>query len=382
MLTIIACLCAVASCVFGYLTQKKCKPTSIRYRGQKIEVARKMVAAEVYDAFIKNGQYYARCKVPDRDEMLSVPIDKSMMAAIPDNNGASDVPVTKVLLYQDNGTNGPEYTLTPEEIRFKLNLHVIQDEQQTMDDIAKAANVINFIYEIRLVMWTVAILGVYNSSIISILLSALSAFISYRNAIPLRYCTNSKNRGIISIQQNNPHGTKNSDVPPGFDNWSEDEQYLYTLDKRVAQAKTKASAVDVVSRVEGKKQEKTLPPSDESENNISTPIAQVDETENNNSDSQEDAPFFTDDELAEDSDTGDELSDGNDTEEFDDVEFEDDEFDADADDEDVPDSDDSTEPVAESETPEHIQETKSKATPRRNGKRKKNIQAALEDLIS
>ena len=171
-------------------------------------------------------------------------------------------------------------------------------------------------------------------------------------------------------------------MPPGFDNWSEDEQYLYTLDKRVAQAKTKASAVDVVSRVEGKKQEKTLPPSDESENNISTPIAQVDETENNNSDSQEDAPFFTDDELAEDSDTGDELSDGNDTEEFDDVEFEDDEFDADADDEDVPDSDDSTEPVAESKAPEHIDETKSKVTPRRNGKRKKNIQAALEDLIS
>ena len=164
MLTIIACLCAVASCVFGYLTQKNCKPTSIRYRGQKIEVARKMVAADVYDAFIKNGQYYARCKVPDRDEILSIPIDKSMMAAIPDNNGASDVPVTKVLLYQDNGTNGPEYTLTPEEIRFKLNLHVIQDKQQTMDDIAKAANVINFIYEIRLVMWTVAILGVYSSS--------------------------------------------------------------------------------------------------------------------------------------------------------------------------------------------------------------------------
>lgn len=167
-------------------------------------------------------------------------------------------------------------------------------------------------------------------------------------------------------------------MPPGFDNWSEDEQYLYTLDKRVAQAKTKASAVDGVSRVEGERQENTLPPSDESEDDISTPIAQVDETENNNSDSQEDAPFFTDDELAEDSDTGDELSDGNDTEEFDDVEFEDDEFDADADDEDIPDSDDSTEPVAESETPEHIQETKSKATPRRNGKRKRTSRPLLK----
>ena len=167
-------------------------------------------------------------------------------------------------------------------------------------------------------------------------------------------------------------------MPPGFDNWSEDEQYLYTLDKRIAQAKTKANAVDGVSRVEGERQENTLPPSDESEDDISTPIAQGDKTENDSSDSQEEVPFFTDDELAEDSDTGDELSDGNDTEEFDDVEFEDDEFDADADDEDVPDSDDSTEPVAESETPEHTQETKAKRLQEGMGSEKKNIRPLLK----
>lgn len=391
MLALIAGICVIASCVFGYLLQRQCKPTSIRYRGRKIEVARKMVVADVYDAFIKNGQYYARCKLLGNEEMFEIPIDKSMMASIPDNDNNAGAPVSKVLLYQDNGVNGLKYLLTPEEIRFKTNMHIIQDEKKTIDDINSASNVINFIYEIRLVMWTVAILGVYSSSIISIFLSVFAAIISYRNIIPLRHCTNLQKRGIISTKINTSSSDKSGDTPPGFDNWTEDEQYLFALEQRVSQEKTRIDSENgnhnTASGMESASQSGTSTMTEVQKDSIDASDSQTDEAENDESDSQEDTPFFTDEELEEDLDTDNDSPVDSDANEFGDIEFEDDEFDADEDKEDVPDAGDSerANPKADAtddeddglETkPEHY-----KTPSPKKGKRKKSIQNALEDLI-
>lgn len=310
MLPVIAFFCVIISCVMGFWLQKNCKPTSIRFHGKKIEVAKKMVVADVYEVFIKNGKYYAKCGVPDEESQQTIEIDKSMMAAFPDQQNDGK-PALKVMLYEETTDVGMKvYTLAPEEIRFKFNLHVVQDDQKTLADIQQASLSIGGYYQVRLVLWTLAWVGVYRSSMLSILFSVLAGIISIRNIVPLR-CTFMKKCGIISTNTKSEGNTKSkAEVPPGFDNWSPESQYMYSLEQRMKNAKKAAAdnadgsqPVDVSEQVaceDSQKQDDTDNSADATTTDESDADADSDSSEEDESSDDEDVemPFFTDDELA------------------------------------------------------------------------------------
>lgn len=334
MLPVIAFLCAIASCVLGFLLQKNCKPTSIRFHGKKIEIAKKMVVADVYEVFIKNGKYYAKCSVPGESTQQIIEIDKAMMAAFPDQQD-SDKPAIRVMLYEEATDVGMKiYTLAPEEIRFKFNLHIVQDEKKTLADIQNASWSIGGYYQVRLVLWTLAWVGVYRSPILSILFSAFAAIISVRNIIPLR-CTILKKCGIINTNNEGENSKAKADMPPGFDNWSAESQYMYSLEQRIKSSK-KASAVeaaesseasDVVASADVTDIETAAP--DESESDISK--------DEDSGEEDVEMPFFTDEELSQEGEDAEEeeaedaepVSPSPDSADLDDEDSDDDGFEAD-----------------------------------------------------
>lgn len=320
MLPVIAFVCALASCVLGFWLQKNCKPTSIRFRGKKIEVAKKMVIAEISEVFIKNGKYYARCSIPGDTTQQTIEIDKAMMAAFPDQQDNGKPVLIKVVLYEETTDIGTKvYTLAPEEIRFKLNLHIVQDETKTLEDIRYATVIIEGYYQIRLVLWTLAWVGVYQSPMLSTLFSCIAAWISYTNVVPIRY-TFLKECGIIKKKSSTPGNAKShkSSVPPGYDNWTEEGRYLYSLEQRVNAQKDAGSQpyADVPSETEERREEPqesagekaetesvSGSPDVETDASNTDDSASVESDDDSDEEDEEDAPFFTDEELAQE-DTG------------------------------------------------------------------------------
>lgn len=331
MLPVIAFLCAIASCILGFLLQKNCKPTSIRFHGKKIEIAKKMVVADVYEVFIKNGKYYAKCSVPDESTQQIIEIDKAMMAAFPDQQD-SDKPAIRVMLYEETTDVGMKiYTLAPEEIRFKFNLHIVQDEKKTLADIQNASWSIRGYYQVRLVLWTLAWVGVYRSPILSILFSAFAAIISVRNIIPLR-CTILKKCGIINTNNDGENSKAKADMPPGFDNWSAESQYMYSLEQRIKSSK-KASAVEVAESSD------VVASADDTDIETATPDESESDTSKDEDSGEEDVemPFFTDEELSQEGEDAEEeeaedaepVSPSPDSADLDDEDSDDDGFEAD-----------------------------------------------------
>lgn len=229
---------ALASTVYAYVRQKKCKPGEVRLRGRLYANPRKTVMADVIEVFVNDEKYFMRCSVPGLEGIQIIAIDKAMMAALPDSRAKSkDCPLAQVMLYVEDTPDGPACSLAPEEIRFKTNLQFIQSETKEVD-IAAAAKAVGFWYEIRLVLFTIAWLGIYQAPHISLILSALAAIISWRNVIPLRY-TSLADCGFTSSKKDPIEAApaakakKEELVPPGYENWTAERKYLYSLEKKM-----------------------------------------------------------------------------------------------------------------------------------------------------
>lgn len=337
---IISLLAVIASCVLGYMLQKNYKTVGIRFRGKRLDESKKMVIADVLEVYVKAGEYYAKCRVQGTWSEPTIKIDKTMMAAMPDSTSGDGKPIKQVLLYESSAEDGNvEYSLTPEEIRFKTKLKVVQEKEKTDAEIQNAMDVISLYYDIRLVLWTLAWVGVYRSPGLSIIFSVLAGIISARNIIPLRY-TKIKKCGIIKTNKDGlPSKKEKSQVPPGYDNWSEESQYIYNLDQRVT-AQKNSGALDC-AQAPADEPEVTETVQDEYAVNLTYEPEKsgdddtghsTEEPEQNN----EEEPFFTDEELAaetndEDEDAIRELSDETDEADVSEEAYdaEDDEFDAD-----------------------------------------------------
>lgn len=389
VLPLIALCCTLASCILSFLLQKNCKATSIRFHGKKIEIAKKMVIADVYDVFIKDGQYYAKCGIKNNPVQQVIEIDKAMMASFPNQKGKDDVPVQQVLLYEEGSEPGMcVYSLTPEEIRYKINLQVIQDEKKTMEDIQEASDIISGYYQVRLVLFTLAWVGIYRSPILSILFSVAAITISLRNTIPLR-CTKLGKCGIIRKKiGESATGKKADTLPPGYDNWSEESRYLYSLEQQV---EAKKQGMDATSD-ENVDETEEISDSASDDAKDATPLDDEDSIEED--DEEEEGPFFTDEELAsegqEDSEE-DLLSDSDGDSEDQEAAFPSDDDDEDndgfeADGFEADDASDDTTNLAKSDkeapvvVPTKGQGSKNSSTAKKGGK--KTVQSVLDDLMS
>lgn len=288
---IVSLIAVIASCLLGYMLQKNCEKFGVRFRGKKLSDNKKMVIADVLEVYIKDNEYFAKCRIQGTLNEPTIKIDKAMMAAMPDTASGNGKPISQVLLYETgNSDTNKDYELTPEEIRFKIKLKVIRNDESTEAEIQNAKEFINFYYDVRLVLWTLAWVGVYRSPILSIVFSALAGLISVRNIIPLRY-TKLKKCGIINTKNNSKAPAKEqSSVPPGFDNWSEESRYMYNLEQRV-EAQRSSGNPDTQRPAEEADIE-------ESHDNAELPESTDDAPEDESEEDEEDAPFFTDEELA------------------------------------------------------------------------------------
>lgn len=388
VLPLIALCCTLASCILSFLLQKNCKATSIRFHGKKIEIAKKMVIADVYDVFIKDGQYYAKCGIKNNPVQQVIEIDKAMMASFPNQKSENNVPVQQVLLYEECSEPGMcVYSLTPEEIRYKINLQVIQDEKKTMEDIQEASDIISGYYQVRLVLFTLAWVGIYRSPILSILFSVAAIAISLRNTIPLR-CTKLGKCGIIKKIGESATGKKADTLPPGYDNWSEESRYLYSLEQQV---EAKKQGIDATSDESVDETEEIA----DTASDVTEDAALLDDEGSIEEDDEEDEePFFTDEELAsEGQEDGEEdlLSDSDGDSEDQDAAFSSDDDDEDEDDFEADgfeadDASDDTTNLAKSDkeapaaVPPKGQGSKNSSTAKKGGK--KTVQSVLDDLMS
>lgn len=255
---------ALASTLYAYLRQKKCKAGEVRLRGRLYANPRKTVIADVAEAFVNDEKYFMRCWVPGFDGLQIIAIDKAMMAALPDGRAEQGSSLAKVMVYVEDTPSGPVCSLAPEEIRFKSNLQFIQNETAKVD-LEAAAKAVGFWYEVRLVLFTIAWLGIYQAPHISLILSVLAAVISWRNVIPLRY-TSLADCGFVSSKKGPDKAPaaakakKDNGLPPGYENWTEERKYLYSLEQKMeGQRKAEAAAAEPEEAPASSKEDQAMP---------------------------------------------------------------------------------------------------------------------------
>lgn len=235
----------IVAIVYSYISQKRCDGSWLKFKGKKIVRGKKVCTFAIIEAFVDHGVYYARGIIRETGEVQTIKIDKQMMAAVPDNtrNNSSE-PVIDVLVYQEGPDNNPTFGLAEEEIRFKLNIQIIRDSEPVEEEIEHAKSAMGFIYEIRVVLLTLACVGIYRSPTISIICSLAAFALSFRNIMPFRF-KNLYECGIISTKEES--ATKSNDatkkvpdtVPPGYDNWSDDRKFIFDANERLKKSMEK-----------------------------------------------------------------------------------------------------------------------------------------------
>lgn len=217
----------IGTILFAYFVQKRCRPGHLRFRGKKLELPQKLVAYDIMQVSVKNGKYYADGCIRETGEVARIEIDSDVMehiSAVETQEG----PLLHVMVYEE--TNG--FSLAEEELRYKIGINVVDDSTTTRIEIDYAEYVIWFLYEIRNILLTIAAIGVYRSPHISIFFSLLAFVIQARNVIPLRFTKLTKH-GIIEATKEVKSSTKESEYPPGYDVWSDNQKFLYQANQRM-----------------------------------------------------------------------------------------------------------------------------------------------------
>ena len=241
------------SCILSYLSQRIMPFNQIRYLGETYTSRTSIKRFSVREISMKGRKYFGHGIIEETGVVADIELDKQLVEILPRAKAPEgEAPLVTILVLEVEPKK-PDlpyiYRLTPEEIRFKLDMTDDENDFALPEDMDRMNESISFIYQIRLALIALSFTFLYINANISIMLSFAVVFISTLFVRPIRY-TKGLKRDIIKPSKNktvsqNGSPSKQDEKsqndwrtpPKKFNEWTENARDLWNVNHNIQERK-------------------------------------------------------------------------------------------------------------------------------------------------
>lgn len=246
------------SCILSYASQRIIPFNQIRYLGETYTSRTSIKRFSVREISMKGRKYFGHGIIEETGVVADIELDKQLVEILPRAKapeGEAPLVTVLVLEVEPKKNDLPHiYRLTPEEIRFKLDMTDDENDFALPEDMDRMNESISFIYQIRLALIALSFTFLYINANVSIILSFAVVFISTLFVRPIRY-TKGLKRDIIKPSKNktvsqNGSSSKQDEKsqndwktpPKKFNEWTENARDLWNVNHNIQERKNEEVA--------------------------------------------------------------------------------------------------------------------------------------------
>jgi hypothetical protein len=246
------------SCILSYASQRIIPFNQIRYLGETYTSRTSIKRFSVQEISMKGRKYFGHGIIEETGVVADIELDKQLVEILPRAKAPEgEAPLVTVLVLEVEPKKNDLpyiYRLTPEEIRFKLDMTDDENDFALPEDMDRMNESISFIYQIRLALIALSFTFLYINANVSILLSFAVVFISTLFVRPIRY-TKGLKRDIIKPSKNktvsqNGSPSKQDEKsqndwktpPKKFNEWTENARDLWNVNHNIQERKNEEVA--------------------------------------------------------------------------------------------------------------------------------------------
>ena len=246
------------SCILSYLSQRIMPFNQIRYLGETYTSRTSIKRFSVREISMKGRKYFGHGIIEETGVVADIELDKQLVEILPRAKapeGEAPLATVLVLEVEPKKNDLPHiYRLTPEEIRFKLDMTDDENDFALPEDMDRMNESISFIYQIRLALIALSFTFLYINANVSILLSFAVVFISTLFVRPIRYTKglkrdiikSSKNKTVSQCGSSSKQDEKSQNdwktPPKKFNEWTENARDLWNVNHNIQERKNEEVA--------------------------------------------------------------------------------------------------------------------------------------------
>lgn len=246
------------SCILSYLSQRIMPFNQIRYLGETYTSRTSIKRFSVREISMKGRKYFGHGIIEETGVVADIELDKQLVEILPRAKAPEgEAPLVTVLVLEVEPKKNDLpyiYRLTPEEIRFKLDMTDDENDFALPEDMDRMNESISFIYQIRLALIALSFTFLYINANVSILLSFAVVFISTLFVRPIRYTKglkrdiikSSKNKTVSQCGSSSKQDEKSQNdwktPPKKFNEWTENARDLWNVNHNIQERKNEEVA--------------------------------------------------------------------------------------------------------------------------------------------
>lgn len=246
------------SCILSYASQRIIPFNQIRYLGETYTSRTSIKRFSVREISMKGRKYFGHGIIEETGVVADIELDKQLVEILPRAKapeGEAPLVTVLVLEVEPKKNDLPHiYRLTPEEIRFKLDMTDDENDFALPEDMDRMNESISFIYQIRLALIALSFTFLYINANVSILLSFAVVFISTLFVRPIRYTKglkrdiikSSKNKTVSQCGSSSKQDEKSRNdwrtPPKKFNEWTENARDLWNVNHNIQERKNEEVA--------------------------------------------------------------------------------------------------------------------------------------------
>lgn len=248
-----ALIVVFVSCILSYASQRIMPFNQIRYLGETYTSRTSIKRFSVREISMKGRKYFGHGIIEETGVVADIELDKQLVEILPRAKAPEgEAPLVTVLVLEVEPKKNDLpyiYRLTPEEIRFKLDMTDDENDFAPPEDMDRMNESISFIYQIRLALIALSFTFLYINANVSVILSFAVVFISTLFVRPIRY-TKGLKRDIIKPSKNktvsqNGSPSKQDEKsqndwrtpPKKFNEWTENARDLWNVNHNIQERK-------------------------------------------------------------------------------------------------------------------------------------------------
>ena len=246
------------SCILSYASQRIIPFNQIRYLGETYTSRTSIKRFSVREISMKGRKYFGHGIIEETGVVADIELDKQLVEILPRAKAPEgEAPLVTVLVLEVEPKKNDLpyiYRLTPEEIRFKLDMTDDENDFALPEDMDRMNESISFIYQIRLALIALSFTFLYINANVSILLSFAVVFISTLFVRPIRYTKglkrdiikSSKNKTVSQCGSSSKQDEKSQNdwktPPKKFNEWTENARDLWNVNHNIQERKNEEVA--------------------------------------------------------------------------------------------------------------------------------------------
>lgn len=246
------------SCILSYASQRIIPFNQIRYLGETYTSRTSIKRFSVREISMKGRKYFGHGIIEETGVVADIELDKQLVEILPRAKAPEgEAPLVTVLVLEVEPKKNDLpyiYRLTPEEIRFKLDMTDDENDFVLPEDMDRMNESISFIYQIRLALIALSFTFLYINANVSILLSFAVVFISTLFVRPIRYTKglkrdiikSSKNKTVSQCGSSSKQDEKSQNdwktPPKKFNEWTENARDLWNVNHNIQERKNEEVA--------------------------------------------------------------------------------------------------------------------------------------------